>query len=122
GGPGRSIAGLFALTEFRVSAGPADGSSPPKPVKIAFVTADAEQAKTPLAPLYDDKSGKERFVGPIAFATDGNNETAWGIDVGHGQSNVPRQAVFVLEEPLTFPSGVALTFDLVQNHGGWNSN
>lgn len=122
GGPGRSIEGLFALTEFRVTAGPADGSAPSKPVKIASVTADAEQEKTPLAPLYDDKSGKERFVGPIAYATDGNNETAWGINVGAGRSNVPRQAVFVLEEPLTFPSGVALTFDLVQNHGGWNSN
>src|SRR5690606_33298793 len=33
-----------------------------------------------------------------------------------------RKAVFVFEEPIAFPAGAVLTFRLVQNHGGWNSD
>ena len=45
-----------------------------------------------------------------------------GLDIGPGRSNVPRKAVFVFDKPLTFPKGAELTFKLVQNHGGWNSD
>ena len=62
------------------------------------------------------------MTGPIEFANDGNNLTAWGIDVGPGRSNVPRKAVFTLDKPLEAPAGVRLTFKLVQDHGGWNSD
>src|SRR6185503_5307966 len=40
GGPGRSIYGTCALTEFRVEAGPADGSAKMAEVKIVSATAD----------------------------------------------------------------------------------
>ena len=75
-----------------------------------------------LDKIFDDRSGKRRVTGPIEFANDGNNLTAWGIDVGPGRSNVPRKAVFTLEKPLEAAGGVRLTFKLVQNHGGWNSD
>src|SRR5262249_11528517 len=39
GGPGRSIFGLFGLTEFRVSAAPADNAKQAKDVKISSATA-----------------------------------------------------------------------------------
>jgi hypothetical protein len=121
GGPGRSTKGLFGLTEFKVVAKPAGGGEA-KEVKVAVATSDVNPAEAPLEPIFDDKSGKRRVTGPIAYAIDGKDETAWGIDIGPGRRNVPRKAVFVLESPVEFPDGAELTFKLVQNHGGWNSD
>ncbi len=117
-GPGRSLWGTCALTEFKVEAGSKDR----KPVKMARVSADFEQAETPLESYYDDRSGKKRVVGPAAFAIDDKPETAWGIDVGPGLRNVGHEAVFVAEKPVESPDGITLTFGLAQNHGGWNSD
>jgi hypothetical protein len=122
GGPGRSIYGQCALTEFKVSVAPADGSAKEQQRKIVRATADVNPAEKPLAKTFDDKSGKRRVTGPIHYAIDGKNDTAWGIDGGPGRSNVPRNAVFVFEKSVRFPKGAVLTFHLVQNHGGWNSD
>jgi mono/diheme cytochrome c family protein len=122
GGPGRSIEGLFGLTEFKVVAAPADKPGEAKEVKVVRATADANPDEKELAPIFDDKSKRRRVTGPIDYAIDGKDETAWGIDIGPGRSNVPRNAVFVLETPVEFPAGATLTFKLVQNHGGWNSD
>ena len=117
-GPGRSLWGTCALTEFKVEAGSKDR----KPVKIARVSADFEQSEAPLESYYDDRSGKKRVVGPAAYAIDGKDETAWGIDAGPGRRNVGHEAVFVAEKPIENPGGTELTFGLAQNHGGWNSD
>ncbi|MGC1275654.1 MAG: PSD1 and planctomycete cytochrome C domain-containing protein [Planctomycetaceae bacterium] len=122
GGPGRSILGLCALSEFKVVAAPADGSGKPQEVTIASVTADVNPPEKPLEPIFDDKSDKKRVTGPAAYSIDGKNETAWSIDVGGGRSNVPRKAVFTFEQPIKFEKGATLTFKLVQMHGGWNSD
>ncbi len=122
GGPGRSIKGTGALTEFRVEAAPAGGKGQSIDVKLARATADVNPPEAPLAPIFDDKSGKKRVTGPIGFAIDGKGETAWGIDVGPGRRNQPRKAVFAAEKPVGFPGGTILTFNLTQNHGGWNSD
>ncbi|HVR75324.1 MAG TPA: DUF1549 domain-containing protein, partial [Planctomycetota bacterium] len=82
GGPGRSIQGTCALTEFRVEAADAAKSSPRTEVKIVRATADFGNEERPLEPIFDDRSGKKRVTGPIAFAIDGKGETAWGIDAG----------------------------------------
>ncbi|MBA3312381.1 MAG: DUF1553 domain-containing protein [Planctomycetaceae bacterium] len=121
-GPGRSIYGLLALSEFKVVAAPADGSAGGQEVMIASVTADANPAEKPLEDTFDDKGKKDRVTGPSAYAIDGKNETAWSIDIGNGRSNVPRKAVFVFETPIKFEQGATLTFKLTQNHGGWNSD
>ena len=34
------------------------------------------------------------MTGPIEFAIDGKDETAWGTDAGPGRRNQPRKAVF----------------------------
>lgn len=115
GGPGRSIHGLFALTEFRMEV---NG----KPVKFVRASSDAESAPAPLASTFDDRSKRERTTGPVAFAIDNKDETAWSPDLGPGRSNVPRKAVFVLESPVDVTPGAMITFKLVQNHGGWNSD
>ena len=37
------------------------------------------------------------MTGPVAYAIDGKDETAWSIDLGPGRRNKPCQAVFVAE-------------------------
>src|SRR5262249_36202951 len=69
-----------------------------------------------------DKSGKKRTIGPVAFAIDGKETTAWGHDVDPGRRNLPRKAVFSLESPIRNAKGTTLTFYVQQNHGGWNSD
>jgi hypothetical protein len=116
GGPGRSIKGTGALTEFEVET--AQGQK----LKIARATADISLPETPLEAMFHDKTDKKRVTGPVDFAIDGKDETAWGIDVGPGLRNVPRNAVFVLDQPVTDPQGVVLNVFLSQRHGGWNSD
>jgi mono/diheme cytochrome c family protein len=122
GGPGRSIKGTCALTEFEVTAAPLNDPSKTRPVKIVRATADVNPPETPLDSIFDDKSGKRRVTGPIVFAIDHDDKTAWGVDVGPHRRNLPRKAVFVAEKPVSFPAGSVLTFALSQRHGGWNSD
>src|SRR5262249_54525227 len=114
GGPGRSIKGTAALTEFKVEAAPADAPGKATRVKLSRAAADVNPPEKPLDPIFDDKSGKRRVTGPIAFALDGRNETAWGIDVGPGRRNQPRKAVFAAAWPIVFARGTVLTFYLTQ--------
>lgn len=122
GGPGRSLKGTAALTEFEVEAAPADAKEKTERVKIAKATADVNPPETPLEPIFDDKSKARRVTGPVPFALDGKDETAWGIDVGPGRRNQPRKAVFTAERAIANPKGTVLTFYLKQFHGGWNSD
>lgn len=122
-GPGRSVLGTAALTEFEVNATPA-GVKDAKPVKvkIASATADVNPPETQIPSMYWDKTNRRRVTGPIDFAIDGIEETAWGTDNGPGRRNQPRQAVFVFAEPVDFPEGAVLEVFLSQRHGGWNSD
>jgi hypothetical protein len=126
-GPGRSIKGMAALSEFKVTA--RDLGNPSNKVEVKFVraTADFANAEKPLEPEFQSErrkreGGDKRTYGPVEHAIDGNADTAWGIDAGPGRRNVPRHAVFVTESPISFPAGVILEFQLQQNHGGDNSD
>jgi hypothetical protein len=123
GGPGRSFKGTGALTEFAVEASAVGGTAKPARLKLAKASADFGDAPdSPLEPNFDDKSGKKRVTGPVAFAIDDKDETAWGIDAGPGRRNSPRKAVFTLAAPIVHVKGTRLVFLLKQNHGGWNSD
>jgi hypothetical protein len=122
GGPGRSITGTCALTEFEITAAPLNNPSKTTRVKIVRATADVNPPEAPLEAIFNDKSGKRRVTGPIQYAIDHNDLTAWGVDVGPHRRNQPRKAVFVAEKPVSFPGGTLLTFALSQKHGGWNSD
>jgi hypothetical protein len=122
GGPGRSIMGTSALTEFKVEAAPTESPGKASPVKFIKATADVNPPVKPLDAIFDDKSGKRRITGPVGFAIDGKDDTAWGTDVGPGRRNQPRKAVFLADKPISHPHGTVLTFLLTQNHGGWNSD
>ena len=121
-GPGRSIRGMAALSEFKVTA--TDPENPTNKVSVKFIQATADfanEAKS-LEAEFDDRSDKKRTYGPVSHAIDGKKETAWGIDAGPGRRNQSRKAVFVAEKPVSFPKGAILEFELHQEHGGWNSD
>jgi hypothetical protein len=122
GGPGRSIKGMAALTEFRVEAADAKNPTNKYKVKLVKATADFANAEKPLEAEFNDRTETKRVYGPVEYAIDDKEETAWGIDAGPGRRNQPRKAVFVPDKPVAFTNGVILTFSLEQNHGGWNSD
>ncbi len=117
-GPGRSQKGTAALTEFNVTH---------NNQKLKFVKASAdfgEPKKTPLAPFARDQDAAKdkRVTGPVSYAIDGDDKTAWGIDAGPGRRNVPRNAVFTLEKPIEVKPGEEFTLGISMKHGGWNSD
>ena len=122
GGPGRAFNGTCALSEFYVEA--MDAKFPTNKVKVKWkeATADVEQPVRELEKNFDDKNTNSRTTGPIKFAIDGNDKTAWGINVGPGRRNQDRKAVFVASEPAGFTNGTYWRIGLNQNHGGWNSD
>ncbi len=122
GGPGRSIKGTAALTEFEAEYAPVEDPKKITKVKIVKATADINLPERELEKIYFDKSKNRRVTGPIAYAIDGDDNTAWGIDAGPARRNLPRKAVFVAERPIENPSGILLSIYLKQNHGGWNSD
>jgi hypothetical protein len=122
GGPGRSIKGMGALTEFTVDVAYPDAPMKFEKIKIARATADINPPETPLDPVFDDKSGRKRVTGPIEFALDGKDETSWGIDAGPGRRNQARKAVFELETPLKNAKNAIFRIRLKQNAGGSNSD
>jgi len=123
GGPGRSIRGTGALSEFRVEVVKADAlEKPGTKVKIASAFADINLPEQEIPSIYADKSGKRRVTGPISYAIDGIAETAWGFDAGPGLRNQPRKTMFVPEKPVEVPEGSVLVVYLSQNSGGWNSD
>ena len=124
-GPGRSIHGTAALTEFVIYAAPADQPDKRTELKIVRATADVNPSESPQ-PEYlknvKNKEGDKRTTGPIQFAIDGDPNTAWTTDSDPGRRNQPRKAVFVLEQPVGFAAGTVITIQPVMNHGGWNSD
>jgi hypothetical protein len=124
GGPGRSILGTGALTEFEAEVVKNEAGPEDKPTKVKFVraSADINLPEAELLPMYADKSKNRRVTGPIEFAIDGKDETAWGHDAGPVLRNLPRKAVFIPETPVEVPAGHSLVVYLKQNAGGWNSD
>jgi hypothetical protein len=124
GGPGRSIHGAGALTEFRVETASPSDPEHVTAIKISSASADINLPETPLEKKFDDKSDKRRVTGPIQFAIDGRDDTAWGIDAGPGLRNQPRKAVFNFEKPIenANASSLMLNLYLKQDHGGANSD
>jgi hypothetical protein len=122
GGPGRSLYGTGALTEFEVEAAAAATPDKKEKIKLAEATADINLPEHELRAPYLDKSGKRRVTGPIEYAIDGDDLTAWETDAGVGRRNQPRKAVFRAAEPISHDGGTLLTIFVSQKHGGWNSD
>ncbi|TWU48802.1 Planctomycete cytochrome C [Rubripirellula tenax] len=124
GGPGRSIDGTGALTEFKLKITPSGPGAKPIEVKFVRAMADVEPLRRDLKPQYRDRDPDkdDRVVGPIEYAFDDDLKTAWTTDIGPGRSNQSRHAIFVPAEPVIVNGEATLTFTMVQKHGGWNSD
>ncbi len=122
GGPGRSLFGTSALTEFKVRTWPVGKPDQAAAVKFTQAAASVNPPEKPLPAAFFDKTDRKRLLGPIAFAIDGVDETAWSIDIDPARRNRPSQAIFIPETPIANPDGTVLEIQLVQNHGGWNSD
>ncbi|TWU27720.1 Planctomycete cytochrome C [Bythopirellula polymerisocia] len=118
GGPGRSSLGLCVLSEIKAVAAPL--SNPQKKTELKFIhaTSDVNPKKEKQERTSDYESKPDRFTGPVGYAIDSDDTTAWGIDIGPGRSNVPREAVFALDKPFDSEEAFIITFSLVQSHGG----
>jgi hypothetical protein len=122
GGPGRSIFGTCALSEFSVEAAVGDKEEKKAKVKFVEATSDYDPPEHELEPTFYDKTTTKRLTGPAKFAIDGNANSAWDVNAGPGRRNVARKAVFRCEKPIGSEGGSILTIHLQQNHGGWNSD
>ncbi|MEO2018236.1 MAG: PSD1 and planctomycete cytochrome C domain-containing protein [Fuerstiella sp.] len=124
GGPGRSIYGTGALSSFEVSVAPADAPDKQQNIKFVRAWADVNPQRSELPSVYRDKNptSDTRVTGPVDFAIDGDNKTAWTTDNGPGRRNQDRHAVFFPETPVSMPGEVVLSITLRQLHGGWNSD
>ncbi len=123
-GPGRSIYGTGALTQFDVSIpDPMDANKKLK-LKIKRAVADVNPPQVPLPSIYRDKdpTKDDRVTGPVEMAIDDNGKTAWSTDIGPGRRNQNRHAIFELETPLEVKQPTQIFIRMVQNHGGWNSD
>ena len=123
-GPGRSIYGTGALTEFQVSYAPADKPDEQHNIKFVRAISDVNPAKTELPAAFRDKDPEKdkRVTGSIEYALDGDSATAWSTDNGPGRRNQDRYAVFFPETPVETKGEIILSFSLQQLHGGWNSD
>ncbi len=124
GGPGRSIYGTGALSSFEASIAPADDPGRKQAIKFVRAWAEVNPKHANLPSVYRDKNPEKdtRVTGPIDYAIDGDNKTAWTTDNGPGRRNQDRHAVFVPETPIEMKGEVILAITLRQLHGGWNSD
>ena len=103
--PGPLAQGTLALTEFEVEAAP--GRRPEKTDEGQDRQGDGrrESGRRRCSNRSSTtRAASSRVTGPIEFAIDGKDETAWGIDVGPGRRNQPRKAVFSSQKPVSFPA------------------
>ena len=123
-GPGRSLRGTAAISEFKVYIAPANNPGKRTELKWsgAFSDVNPVESKQPKY-LWNKKGEKDnRKTGPIAFAVDGNEATAWTTDIDAARRNQSRQAVFVADAPFGFEGGTVISFKPIMKHGGWNNN
>ncbi|MCA9126071.1 MAG: PSD1 domain-containing protein [Planctomycetales bacterium] len=124
GGPGRSIFGTGAVSEFEASIAMVSAPESVKKIKFVRAMADVNPATSKLPSIFRDQypAQDDRVTGSIEYAIDGNKKTAWSTDNGAGRRNQDRLAVFVPEEPIQATEDMIVTFTLNQSHGGWNSD
>lgn len=123
-GPGRSMAGTGALSEYLLQAGPDLGNLTKVELKNARASVNPPDAKLdPMRyPLNAKRGADDRITGRAEYAIDGNDKTAWTNDIGFGRSNDPQVITFELATPLQNAPALKMRTFLDQRHGGWNSD
>ncbi|MEM8944531.1 MAG: PSD1 and planctomycete cytochrome C domain-containing protein [Planctomycetota bacterium] len=118
GGPGRSMYGTNALTEFKAAR--VDDNGKEHPVAFSMATSSINVPSRPLGAPFavNGKQPEERVVGPVSYAIDGDTKTAWTTQGSAATRNQASEAVFVLDKPLVVPASNKLVLRLQQDHGG----
>ncbi|MBI1784171.1 DUF1553 domain-containing protein, partial [Candidatus Sumerlaeota bacterium] len=126
GGPGRSVYGALALSEFEMYVAPKDDTMERMhlwaKVKLASAISDVNPPQKPLGPEFPQGDKSKAVTGPVAMAIDGDANTAWTTDNGPDRRNQPHFAIFKLAQPLAVAENQQLGFRLNQNHGGNDSD
>ncbi len=123
-GPGRSTRGTGTLSEFVLRA----GTTPDKADKLVFKSAIASITPpvTKLDPMrFPSTAAREpddRTTGPAAFAIDGNDKTGWTTERDPARNHDPAVITFELAEPFRSDGTIHFKYNLVQMHGGFNSD
>ena len=123
-GNGRSQRGTGTLSEFVLRA----GSDPEKVEPLPFINpvASINAPVTPLDPMRfpNDTSRKpdDRTTGPAAFALDGDLKTGWTTERDPARNLDPAVITFELAEPYQTGGTAHFKYNLVQRHGGFNSD
>lgn len=123
-GNGRSQRGTGTLSEFVLRA----GSDPEKVEPLPFINpvASINAPVTPLDPMRfpSDASRKpdDRTTGPAAFALDGDLKTGWTTERDPARNLDPAVITFELAEPYQTGGTAHFKYNLVQRHGGFNSD
>src|SRR4030095_1349709 len=86
-------------------------------------TSELEAApETEVDPNFNEKQPVRRVIGPVSYAIDGKDDTAWSNDLGPGRRNQGCTAIFVTEQPIVKTRCTELPIRLSKKHGGWNSD
>jgi len=123
-GPGRSTRGTGALTEFNLKG----GKEATKTEKLKFKNPVASVNPPEVAldpkrfPNNAEAKPDDRRTGPVAFALDGDNKTAWTHERDPARNNDPAVLTFELEQPLEGSEKTYFNYTLSLNHGGYNSD
>ncbi|MEM6470104.1 MAG: PSD1 and planctomycete cytochrome C domain-containing protein [Planctomycetota bacterium] len=123
-GPGRSVDGTWALSEFSATVQLSGDLSKKIPIKFARAAADRSPETSDLKTRYDNRKKSKRVVGGVEFAIDENEKTAWTNEVDSPLANTDQVAWFELAEPIEIPADqhAVVSVFLAQRHGGWNSD
>ena len=123
-GPGRSTRGTGALTEFILKGG--KDAAKTERLKFKNPVASVNPPVVPLDPKRFPSSAEgkpdDRRTGPVAFALDGDNKTAWTHERDPARNNDPAVLTFELEQPLEGNGKTYFNYALSLNHGGFNSD
>ena len=125
GGPGRSLEGTSAVSEFSFKVG--DESDLLEKVAIEPAQSDLDRPERLIdTAKYPDRKGEagKRKEGPAAFINDGDTKTAWATEAGVRKSNQPRLVVMNLKTPIKRKGDGPLfvRFEVSCQHGGTNSD
>ncbi len=119
GGPGRSVDGLFAVSELVVESLPAGEKKGTKiELEADSATADFDSAERLIGNPFRKNEDDKRTVGPSSFLIDGKVETAWSPDRGPGRRNAPTEVVVHFKSPVTLAESHTLRVMLRFKHGG----
>lgn len=123
-GPGRSTRGTGTLSEFVLRA----GKSEDKVDKLSFraAVASINQPAMPLDPMRfpsnPERKPDDRTIGPATFAIDGDETTGWTTERDPARNHDPAVITFELAEPFASDGTIHFRYNLVQRHGGLNSD